>query len=113
MPSDGWPPIVMRVRRLREVEEFTGLKRTQIFAHVAAGNFPPPIKLTDTGRAIGWLESELLEWLAKRVAAREAANKTMPDKPTGDVLGPNAISSAARRTKTKTARVSRPKRVRR
>ena len=34
-----------------------------------------PIKLTDSGRAIAWQESDLIEWRAKRVAARDGVPK--------------------------------------
>lgn len=53
-----------RVLREREVRQLTGLSRTTRFEQIRAGRFPAPIKLTD--RNIGWLESELTEWLAKR-----------------------------------------------
>lgn len=61
-----------RLLRLRAVEEFAGLKRTQLAEHMKRGEFPSPIKLTDTGRAVAWLEEELVAWRQGRVAKREA-----------------------------------------
>jgi len=60
-----------RILRLPEVLEFVGLRRTQLMHYVACGEFPAPIRITNSGRAIGWLESELLAWRATRVAARK------------------------------------------
>jgi prophage regulatory protein len=64
-----WPKFP-RLLRLRDVEEFAGLKKTQIFEHVHDGSFPPPVKITQGGRAIAWDESELVAWRAARLAAR-------------------------------------------
>jgi prophage regulatory protein len=58
--------------RLPAVERFSGLKRTQIWEHIARGEFPRPIKLTESGRAIAWDEAELMSWLEERRAARDA-----------------------------------------
>jgi prophage regulatory protein len=58
--------------RLADVERVVGLKRTKIAELIAAGEFPKPIPLSDKGRAVGWLERELMEWQAKRIAARDA-----------------------------------------
>ncbi len=62
-----------RILRREEVMTFSGLKRTQLKEHIARGEFPAPIKLTESGRAVGWLESELHEWLVRRVAQRDKA----------------------------------------
>jgi prophage regulatory protein len=46
------------------VEEITGLSRTTIYALMARGEFPKPIKLT--GKAVAWPESKIAAWLAER-----------------------------------------------
>jgi prophage regulatory protein len=61
----------MRVLRLPEVEDKTGLKHTAIYDRIAAGEFPKPIPLT--AKARGWIESEVTSWIAARVAARDSA----------------------------------------
>lgn len=53
--------------RLPEVRRRTGLSRSSIYAKVAVGEFPAPIKLSQ--RAIGWIESEIEQWLRQRIAA--------------------------------------------
>jgi prophage regulatory protein len=62
-----------KLLRLPAVVELVGLKRTQIDEAIRRGEFPKPIKLTDTGRARAWLEQDLEEWLEARVAKRDEA----------------------------------------
>jgi prophage regulatory protein len=62
---------LQKIIRGRAVEAYVGLKHSQTAELVKAGKFPKPIKLSDNGRAIGWLESDLIEWQASRVAARD------------------------------------------
>ena len=60
------PPI--RFVRLREVMARTGLSRSTIHVWVAEGRFPKPVPLGR--RSVGWIESELEDWLRDRIAAR-------------------------------------------
>jgi prophage regulatory protein len=62
---------LQRIIRLRDLPDYVGLKRTQIDELIKRGEFPKSVPLSDTGRARGWLESELLTWQAERLAARE------------------------------------------
>ena len=50
-----------KILRLPEVIEVTGLGRSTIYAKVAQGQFPKPIKLGD--RATGWLDTEIYDWI--------------------------------------------------
>lgn len=59
-----------RILRRPDVEQRTGLKRAAIYAKMREGNFPKPIKLGE--RAVGWIEHEVEEWIAARIAARNA-----------------------------------------
>ncbi|MBR1238430.1 AlpA family transcriptional regulator [Bradyrhizobium sp. AUGA SZCCT0182] len=59
-----------RMFRLRELPEFVGLRRTQIGELIKTGEFPKPIPLSDTGRAVAWLEGDLIAWQNGRIAAR-------------------------------------------
>lgn len=56
--------------RRKQVEARTGLSRSSIYAGIAAGTFPKPCPLSDTGRSVAWLESEISAWVAARVSAR-------------------------------------------
>lgn len=56
-----------RVLRLPAVKASTGLSRSTIYLRLAEGTFPKPVSLG--GRAVGWLESEVQEWLQRRIDA--------------------------------------------
>jgi prophage regulatory protein len=60
-----------RVLRFDEVHQKTGLCRAHIHALAAQGRFPKPLKLVPGGRASGWLESEVNDWIAVRAASRD------------------------------------------
>lgn len=53
--------------RRRAVEEITGLSRSTIYHMMSKGLFPRPVKLT--GKAVGWPESAIAEWLDSRASA--------------------------------------------
>lgn len=59
-----------RILRLHEVEARTGRSSSSIYEDIRAGRFPAsvPIGL----RAVGWLEDEIEQWIAARVAERDA-----------------------------------------
>jgi prophage regulatory protein len=61
------PNRLNRMFRLR-----VGLRRTQIGELIKTGEFPKPVPLSDSGRAIAWLEQDLIAWQNARVAARNA-----------------------------------------
>ena len=66
------PNRLNRMYRLRELPQFVGLRRTQIGELIKAGQFPKPIPLSDGGRAVAWLEHDLIAWQNARIAARNA-----------------------------------------
>ena len=55
-----------RFLRLPEVLKRTGLSRSTIYVRLAAGCFPQPVSLG--GRAVGWIEAEVDEWVRERIA---------------------------------------------
>jgi len=61
-----------RILRLRTVEEKTGLKKSSIYERIKGGNFPKPIRLGP--RAVGWLESEIDDWIAACIQRREGVS---------------------------------------
>ena len=65
------PPV--RFVRLPEVMARTGLSRSTIYVMVAAGRFPKPVPLG--ARAVGWIESELDEWIRDRIAKRRRVDR--------------------------------------
>jgi predicted DNA-binding transcriptional regulator AlpA len=64
-----------KLYRLRDLPQFVGLRRTQIAELIKAGQFPKPILLSDSGRAVAWLEDDLIAWQNARIAARNAETK--------------------------------------
>jgi prophage regulatory protein len=54
-----------RVLRLPQVCATTGLRRSFIYQMEAQNRFPKRIKIGV--RAVGWLESEVQEWLSERI----------------------------------------------
>jgi prophage regulatory protein len=71
--TDEQTPRLQRFIRQADLPSYVGLRRTQIAELIKAGEFPKPIPISDSGRAIAWLESEVLAWQAKRIAKRETA----------------------------------------
>ncbi len=55
------------VLRRRQVEARTGLGRSSIYALIADGQFPAPIRLS--ANTVGWLEHEIDGWIAERTKA--------------------------------------------
>jgi prophage regulatory protein len=67
-PMPRGPP---QLWRLPKVLEVTGLKKSQLFDAVARGKFPAPVKILESGRAIAWLDYEVIGHVYSRLAARE------------------------------------------
>ena len=65
-----------RAIRLKQVCQLTGLGRSMIYQMQAEGRFPQRIKLGE--RAVGWLESEVRDWLATRVDASRGNRRGPP-----------------------------------
>lgn len=62
--------MAITVLRLPAVKARTGLSRSTIYGRVSLGTFPRPISLG--GRAIGWVSSEIEDWLQRQIDARQA-----------------------------------------
>jgi prophage regulatory protein len=52
--------------RLAEVQRRVPYSRSTIYLKISRGEFPPPIDLG--ARAVAWLDSEIDEWVASRIA---------------------------------------------
>ena len=62
-----------RFLRLPEVMARTGLSRSTIYVRLEQGCFPRPVSLG--ARAVGWIESEVDEWIRERIAARRSSTE--------------------------------------
>lgn len=58
------------LERLPSVKARTGLGRSSIYRGIATGDFPQPVKLGT--RASAWNAAEVDNWIAARIAARDA-----------------------------------------
>lgn len=54
-----------RILRKHTVMERVGLKQSSIYNKMKAGDFPKPVKISE--RAVGWVESEINDWIASRI----------------------------------------------
>lgn len=52
------------ISRIKQVQRRVPLGRSTIYAMIARGEFPEPIKLG--ARAVGWRESDITSWLKSR-----------------------------------------------
>lgn len=65
-----------RIYRKKELPAVCGLRSTVIDEMIAAGTFPKGFQLNGpNGRALGWLESELIAWQEACLAARDSGKQ--------------------------------------
>lgn len=76
---------IQKILRRKNVQLFTGLSRSQIYNLMAQGQFPRPIPLG--GRAVGWLENEILAWQEARISERV----TEPAAPADDTTAAASV----------------------
>jgi prophage regulatory protein len=62
----------MKSLKLYEVEQRTGLSGSTIYAEAAKGNFPKPLKLFPDGKASGWIDEEIDEFIQRAIDRRPA-----------------------------------------
>jgi prophage regulatory protein len=90
-PALETPPVArtgpIRILRLAQVIQATGLGKTKIYELQAAGDFPLRVQITS--HSVGWVEEEIQNWLAHRIASR-----TSPRSATPQYAGTNGKSSA-------------------
>ncbi len=61
----------LKILRRPQVEKATGLAKSSIYEKIERDEFPRPIKLGE--RAVGWLESDVKDWLNAKIAKRDDA----------------------------------------
>lgn len=59
----------MKILRLKDVIDITGLARSTIYKLISQRDFPKPVSLGD--RCVGWVESEVHDWILARIAERD------------------------------------------
>lgn len=61
-----------RLIRRTEVQSKTGLGASSIYAMMKQGKFPQCMSLSE--RRVAWLESDIDQWIAERVASHKATS---------------------------------------
>lgn len=73
--SSNAPPYAQQIQtaliRRREVEKLTALSRSRIYDLMKQDSFPKPVQLG--AMSVAWLEIEVREWIANRIADRKTA----------------------------------------
>jgi len=60
----------LRLLRLHQVMDMTGLRRTKLYGLQAEGKFPMRVQITP--RCVGWVEQAIQAWISEQIAARTA-----------------------------------------
>lgn len=58
----------MKILRLKEVINITGLSRSTLYDRITQGEFPSSISLG--GNTVGWVEHEVTNWIQERITER-------------------------------------------
>lgn len=61
----------IKLIRLKDVIDTTGLARSTIYKYIDKGIFPKAVTLG--GRAVAWVESEIQGWILERIAQRDGS----------------------------------------
>ena len=64
-----------RIIRMRDNCNKVGLGQSSIYELVSKGLFPKPFPLVPGGRAVGWIEDDIDQWILERKAASEQEAK--------------------------------------
>lgn len=62
-----------RILRFNEVRQITGLSKTVLYEMIKNGQFPKGLRLTK--RTVGWLESDVIEWINEVVKKNRGVSK--------------------------------------
>lgn len=60
----------MRVLKLRQVLDVTGLSRSTLYLYIKNQQFPVQVKLGP--KRVGWIEDEVINWIGKRIQFRNS-----------------------------------------
>lgn len=63
----------MKLIRIKEVMDRTGLGRSTVYKYMNLGLFPKSVNLTT--RAVAWVESEVEAWIQKGIERRDGESR--------------------------------------
>lgn len=64
-----------RLIRRKEVQTKTGLGASSIYAMMKSGEFPQCLNLSE--RRVAWVESDINQWIANRIAEHKAVQEAI------------------------------------
>ena len=62
-----------KILKLPDVMEATALSRSSIYSYIQQNTFPQPVPLGR--RAVGWLETEVTDWINQKAESRGGAQQ--------------------------------------
>lgn len=62
----------MRLIKIKDVMDCTGLARSTIYKYISNDTFPKPVNLG--ARAVAWVEDEIQDWILERIVQRDESN---------------------------------------
>lgn len=62
----------MKMLRLKDVIEKTGLSRSSVYRYISEDRFPKPVHLGE--RTVAWVEREIEDWLMMRLNERDGGS---------------------------------------
>ena len=63
-----------RIIRMRDLPSKVGFQPATIYELISKGKFPKPFKLTPGGRAAGWFEKTIDDWMARQAERSQNGN---------------------------------------
>ena len=63
-----------RIIRMKDLPSKTGFQPSTIYELISKGKFPAPFKLIPGGRAAGWFETTIDDWMAKQAERSQVRN---------------------------------------
>ena len=64
-------PQSVKIMRMRDLPEKVNLKPSTIYSLIAQKKFPAPFKFVPGGRAAGWFEKTIDDWLLERLEKKQ------------------------------------------
>lgn len=64
-----------RILRMQDLPDRIGFRPSTIYELIAKSKFPRPFKIMPRGRAAGWLEATIDDWIASRNDDSQHKNK--------------------------------------
>ena len=74
LEKDGQPN-TLRIVRNAQVRTKLDVSEAKLFDMIAKGLFPAPFQIVPGGRAVGWLESDVDQWILEQKRRSEGGSK--------------------------------------